>query len=391
MKNKIIALSVLLSILSGGCVNMQQSKDLLTIDVTKDYPQKEFALQDIFDIDYIPLDTSRTFTTMGYMQDISKDMIIVRNLKLSSDGDIFIFDRKGKGIRKINRQGSGSEEYSFLLRVTLDEEHEELFVVDNRSKKVYIYDLQGNFKRSFKNIEGASYDRVFNLGSDYLICNDGYNLFTDEIKNIFYIISKQDGRLIKEIHIPYDKKKTSLIINKEQTKSARPRNEEFVPFHDSWILMDHSSDTIYRVFTDKRVVPFIARTPSIQSMGTEIFLYPSVLTDRYYFMQTVKKVYDFSSRVGLPRTDLMYDMKENIIYEYSLYNADYVHKEFVSLGYGGIAFINKEIAFVKTLEAPDLVDAYKNGNLKGKLKEIAASLDEESNPVLMIAKYKQKK
>jgi len=90
MKNKIIALSVLLSILSGGCVNMQQSKDLLTIDVTKDYPQKEFALQDIFDIDYIPLDTSRTFTTMGYMQDISKDMIIVRNLKLSSDGDIFI-------------------------------------------------------------------------------------------------------------------------------------------------------------------------------------------------------------------------------------------------------------------------------------------------------------
>ena len=54
MKNKIIALSVLLSILSGGCVNMQQSKDLLTIDVTKDYPQKEFALQDIFDIDYIP-------------------------------------------------------------------------------------------------------------------------------------------------------------------------------------------------------------------------------------------------------------------------------------------------------------------------------------------------
>ena len=53
--------------------------------------------------------------------------------------------------------------------------------------------------------------------------------------------------------------------------------------------MDHSSDTIYRVFTDKRVVPFIARTPSIQSMGTEIFLYPSVLTDRYYFYADSKK------------------------------------------------------------------------------------------------------
>ena len=94
MKNKINSIICPPFYLSGGCVNMQQSKDLLTIDVTKDYPQKEFALQDIFDIDYIPLDTSRTFTTMGYMQDISKDMIIVRNLKLSSDGDIFILTER---------------------------------------------------------------------------------------------------------------------------------------------------------------------------------------------------------------------------------------------------------------------------------------------------------
>ena len=64
MKNKIIALSVLLSILSGGCVNMQQVR-FAHNRCHKDYPQKEFALQDIFDIDYIPLDTSRTFTTMG--------------------------------------------------------------------------------------------------------------------------------------------------------------------------------------------------------------------------------------------------------------------------------------------------------------------------------------
>lgn len=72
---------------------------------------------------------------MGYMQDISENMIIVRNLNRSSDGDIFIFDRKGNGLRKINRQGSGAEEYRFLLRVTLDEENKELFVVDHWSKK----------------------------------------------------------------------------------------------------------------------------------------------------------------------------------------------------------------------------------------------------------------
>lgn len=33
--------------------------------------------------------------------------------------------------------------------------------------------------------------------------------------------------------------------------------------------------------------------------------------------------------------------------------------------------------------------ACREGKLKGKLKEIASHLDEESNPVIMLAKYKK--
>jgi hypothetical protein len=39
--------------------------------------------------------------------------------------------------------------------------------------------------------------------------------------------------------------------------------------------------------------------------------------------------------------------------------------------------------------AYELVEAYEKGGLKGKLKEIAAELNEESNPVIMLAKYKK--
>ncbi len=38
---------------------------------------------------------------------------------------------------------------------------------------------------------------------------------------------------------------------------------------------------------------------------------------------------------------------------------------------------------------PDLVEACEKGQLKGKLKDIAAGLDEEANPVIMLAKYKK--
>jgi hypothetical protein len=44
---------------------------------------------------------------------------------------------------------------------------------------------------------------------------------------------------------------------------------------------------------------------------------------------------------------------------------------------------------VQTLEAFDLVEAYGKGRLRGRLIEIAATLDEESNPVIMLVKYKK--
>ena len=50
--------------------------------------------------------------------------------------------------------------------------------------------------------------------------------------------------------------------------------------------------------------------------------------------------------------------------------------------------VGNEIATWQNLEAYRLVNAYKSGQLKGRLKEIAAGLDEEDNPVIMLIKYK---
>ena len=57
---------------------------------------------------------------------------------------------------------------------------------------------------------------------------------------------------------------------------------------------------------------------------------------------------------------------------------------------GILKIINNDgIAFIKKLEANELVEAYGKGKLKGRLNEIAAGLNEESNPVIMVAKYKE--
>jgi hypothetical protein len=51
--------------------------------------------------------------------------------------------------------------------------------------------------------------------------------------------------------------------------------------------------------------------------------------------------------------------------------------------------LNNEIAIWQILEANQLVKSYQKGELKGKLKEIAATLAEESNPVIMLIKHKK--
>ena len=62
------------------------------------------------------------------------------------DGNIFVYGRNGKAIRKINRKGQGGEEYVSMRSVSLDEENEEIFVNDFHAKKIRVYDLEGNFK-----------------------------------------------------------------------------------------------------------------------------------------------------------------------------------------------------------------------------------------------------
>jgi hypothetical protein len=49
--------------------------------------------------------------------------------------------------------------------------------------------------------------------------------------------------------------------------------------------------------------------------------------------------------------------------------------------------VNNEIA-AWPLEAYSLIEAHGKGELKGKLKEIATELDDDSNPVIMLTKYK---
>ena len=104
---------------------------------------------------------------MGSLWGVGKNIIIATNF--NNDGNIFIFDRKGKALKRINRKGQGNEEYSSYSRIILDEEKEEIFVNNSFAKKIQVYDLEGNFKRDLLIKKEFSLFEMYNFDKDNLI------------------------------------------------------------------------------------------------------------------------------------------------------------------------------------------------------------------------------
>ena len=376
MKSINLILLIILLLMSGCGGNKQSTGGVITIDVTKNYPKKDLILQDFMDVEYIALETNDEFVNQGIVQEVGKDYIFVVNR--ANDGDIFIYDRNGKGLRKINRWGQGSEEYLGYKEFVLD--GDKIFINDVMKKKILVYDLFGKFLRSFEHKDSIMYRETYNFDKNNLICFNNLSQNISHRDAQFFIISKHDGSVSNEIQIPFNEKKTVNIPTGPNSMSGYTYNTIF-PYNGNWALFEISSDTVFEYSPEHNITPLIARTPSIQSMNPEVFLFINNLTDRYFFIETVKKDKDYPSK------KLVYDRQENAVFEYNVYNNDYSFKMEVPMT---CQIINNEIAVWYPLQAHQLVDSYKKGELKnGKLKEIASKLNEEDNPVIMLVKHKK--
>ena len=402
MRNVIFILVVFLFVIAESKGQRQvDNNDLLTVDVTKSYStKKELILQDFMDVEYIVLETNDEFVNQGIVMDIGKNVILVRN-KID-DGDIFVYDRSGKALRKINNKGQqNSREYTYILGITLDEDNNEMFVNDHRTGRILAYDLYGNFKRSFRHKQSpgnpySCYTSIFNYDKKNLICY--YEEIGMRKSRTFVLISKKDGSIVNEFKIPYKEHIPVQVTWKVENKNEKQNEATFVtarpdhyrtsiPFKGAWSLLELSSDTVYTISPKYKLHPFLVRTPPIQSMNLKVFLLLNLFSDRYYFMATMKGEYDKKTETGFPRTSFMYDRQEKEFFKYAVYNGDYSTKKEIDLN--ELRPVNHEIESWQLLESFQLVEDYEKGILKGKLKEIAGKLDEEDNPVILLIKHKK--
>lgn len=121
---------------------------------------KKVNLSEIADsIEYVRLEASpQCLLKSAWHVKLTSDCIFVSDF----DG-VYKFDRKGNFICKIGRQGKGPGEYINVINFTIDDAQQLVFVVDNWTDFIGIYDFSGKYIKSYRHDFGlvkiAIYDR----------------------------------------------------------------------------------------------------------------------------------------------------------------------------------------------------------------------------------------
>ena len=359
----------------GEAQKQKVSDGLWTFDVTKEYPTKEIYIQDIADVDYIPLETNDSILWRGrevlYLDD---DYIVGAN----RNNGVYFHDGKGKALNMFNKMGQGPKEYSDMYKVQYDKKSDEIYI--NDMFKYYVYDKEGNFKRSFQGIEDKLYSRIeqfFILNEDELIQYNYNNHYTR--------VSRLTGEHLGDIKLGVADSTTTLRF-KKNNMIFNTIVSHFTKDKEGYIITSFSADTTYLLTSNLQLKPIGVRIPPVSSQDVPVFLLPVKNTPRYYFMSTIKKEDSF------PTKAYMMDKKTNQIYYLKDYfkNKDYIGLKVHLDMFGPAVLANlPNNVCVQSLNITKLCEAYEEGKLSGKLKDIAANLKEDDNPVLMIIKFRE--
>lgn len=385
-----------LATLVGCTFNPPSNNTLGVIDLSGNYPTRKVDLNEIADLEYVPLETTDNsiLSSMCTTFFISDDYIITCDIYT---GDVFFFNRSGKFLHKFNRRGNGPEEYTSLNFEAVDFETKEFLIHDWPRKRVAIYSFEGAYKRSFPWTISNLYP-WYNLNKDYLI---GYHdTHSEETKQCtdshpYYIMSKKNGELIPiNLTVSNGISNTLTVIKEKIGLGETYVSTPHLPIYplqmnaDEALIADFALDTLYS-FKDGHLSPLAVKTASARSTNPPTVIAPELYTDSFIFFRVVSLYYN-KSNYWKPYDEsikLIWNRKTNQIEDWEIYNSDFdvpITKYPVTQFDN---FSNRNMGVV--LYKPEvLIGLYNDGKLKGKIKDIASKLDEEDNNVLLIAKYK---
>ena len=376
-KNPFISIITLVTMLSG-CGQATET-EMITIDVEKSYPKKELSINDLWEVEYVALETDTTFLVAGGQPwHVGENKLgFVDN----RTGSLLFFDAKtGKKAFCINRKGAGPQEYKSVGALVMDEKAGEIFTWSIFDGTFQVYDEQGNYLRTLQmhNQRKDEYSYItnfINLDDANLLCS------SNNMKGYatHYLLNKKSGQTVLIDSISNERYVSEYIFAEKDgvTYSTAPSLAPFIQTSDGIVYADHSNDTLYRMTDEMTPSAFIVRTPRVKETKPNKILRFDNETDDWMFLSGIEMAYDFSKNEGMRQTNYGIEKASGNIFELTFIHPDYEGKEYSPTALN-----------VRYYPADELLTALEEGKLKGKLKEMAQLLDEEDNGVVMLLKQK---
>jgi len=392
LKTTVIFITVLVLLQCKSGTGKYGAGELAEIDVTKDYPRKEFFLQDIAKVEYIPFETNDN-ALMGRSMKVfyvSDDYIIASNY---IEGDIFVYSGNGKWKYSFNHRGQGPGEYNRPNSIAFDEKAKEIFVSEwySPNPKILVYSENGEYKRELP-CPSNFRPNLYNFDDETLFVYDEYGIFAMEgySNKPYLFMSKKDGSFTDSlnIHLPVRLSNASVWHGEENgqpmTYSRSMRISYNRSYGKNFLIADWSADTIYRLTYQKELQPMIVRKPPMQSTDPKILLSNFLATDKFILLGVHHMDYNaLKNGENISQKQLMYDFGTGEINVYRLKNRDITSSTNVMI----MDAITPENTGITTYDTAFLFELDERGEIKGDLKELLKTLKEEDNPVLAKIKF----
>ncbi len=349
-----------------------------TIDITKSYSKKELVLQNIATINYIPLETSNNILIDKNRKIIvTSTEIIVYNIK---QGDILLFNKQGKFIRKFNHKGQSEREYISLMNIITDDNR--LFVISENNLPIYnnngIYEGSLTIPPKISKPSIIHWNKNIFLGYKKPPFSPDYN--PKWVKSELVFFDKSTGKTTANIPLTcrngVDAVHRIKIGRSTINLSKLPSLKIFKKTNKGIVINEIACDTTFILTQNKTLKPLLIRTPKPlpTDKPLKMLKVDAIINDNIFFNVMLKQ-----QKGKFPTTKYMWNSTVQQFFEYTLKNADVKDSE-------------KLVSLEKysLLPVDDLKELLAENKLTGKLKTLAEKLKEDDNPVLMTVNFKIK-
>lgn len=180
-------------------IENEESKRVINVDLNSE--REEAAA--FFDYDHsIVLET----TDECLIKQIGKIEFYKENIYILDDllSCIFVYDKEGKFMHRIERKGDSPEEYISIEDFCIDKETECIYIYDGFSGRILIVDFHGNFQRQINIPKGYSFIKLNNGNWLFYLANSTATSDNKTYNNLLwydenFALVKEEFPIIKEL------------------------------------------------------------------------------------------------------------------------------------------------------------------------------------------------